>query len=286
MSKSNYTKISNIIFDEYMHAMSSSAFKVVMYVARKTVGWNKSQDVISLSQFEAATGLTRKTLISAIKESVKNGWIEQCATSNTFAYSLGYAFKGDYCEGNPSNFCTEDKCANGGEKNKNGGDFATKSVEKFHTQKTLTKEKTKDNQVVSCSLKPPAPPKRAGDASPPSEYPKDVSYVSTENEIQRLLGEEALLLWRSVYSRFIISKWVLENKININVIIYSIAYALEKGQNPSIVFNMVKSAPKALPAWSCAIDIDTGKPEWKRFIWNAFGDKPDTAFVEEAPFVF
>lgn len=285
MSKSNYTKISNIIFDEYMHAMSSSAFKLVMYVARKTVGWNKEQDIISLTQFEAATGLSRKTLISAIKESLENGWIEQYVVKNTFAYALGYAFRGEPSQEYCDDFCTEKNLANGGKKNSISGNFPPKSVEKLHTQKTKETD-TKDNQVVSSDSELPRSSRRGDAPAKACTLVEGKVYETTEAEVKRLLGTEAVLLWRSVYSRFIITKWLSKGKINVDVIIYSLAYALEKGQNPSIVFNMVKSAPDSLPAWSSAIDIDTGKPEWKRFIWNAFGDKPDSKFVDEAPFVF
>jgi phage replication O-like protein O len=287
MGKNSYTKISNIIFDKYMHAMSSSAFKVVMCVARKTVGWNKEQDTISLSQFELTTGLSRKTLISAIKESVANGWICQCAFKNTFSYSLGCAFKEDSLEESQEDFCTEGGTRNGGEKKANGGDFASKPVDKFHTQKTVTKEtNTKDNRVVFSDSGEKQKPEKTPHLRASPATSKSSAYGKAEAEIARLLGQQAVLFWRSVYARFIIAKLISENKITMDAVIYSIAYALEKGENPGIVFNMVKSAPKALPSWSSAIDIETGKPEWKRFIWNAFGDKPDTKFVDEAPFVF
>lgn len=54
----NTTQIPNVMIDEWMSHLTGSEFKVVMYVARRTYGFLKSEDSISLSQM--ANGIRRK----------------------------------------------------------------------------------------------------------------------------------------------------------------------------------------------------------------------------------
>jgi phage replication O-like protein O len=64
----NYTQVPNFILDEWMANMTGSAFKVLMTICRKTLGWQKVSDDISLTQIERLSGLTRPSVINAIKE--------------------------------------------------------------------------------------------------------------------------------------------------------------------------------------------------------------------------
>ena len=63
-----YTKIPNLILDEWMKNMHASSFTVLMAICRKTLGWQKESDNISLTQIQELTGLTRPVVIKAIKE--------------------------------------------------------------------------------------------------------------------------------------------------------------------------------------------------------------------------
>lgn len=54
----NSTQIPNTILDEWLVHLSGSEFKVVMYVARRTYGFQKAQDSISLKQM--AEGIKKK----------------------------------------------------------------------------------------------------------------------------------------------------------------------------------------------------------------------------------
>jgi len=46
---------------------TSNEWRVLWVVWRKTYGWNKKEDAISLTQFEAMTGLSRQSVIESLK---------------------------------------------------------------------------------------------------------------------------------------------------------------------------------------------------------------------------
>ena len=56
-----------MLFDEVMPVVSHAEFKVVMAVVRKTFGWNKGQDRISLSQLVKATGVSMRKVIDSVR---------------------------------------------------------------------------------------------------------------------------------------------------------------------------------------------------------------------------
>lgn len=54
---------------------SPSEFKLLYFIARKTIGFRKFKDRISLSQFEQGTHLTRKTVLKSLKSLQGDNWI-------------------------------------------------------------------------------------------------------------------------------------------------------------------------------------------------------------------
>lgn len=72
----NYQHI-NWLFDLVMPRVSNAnAFKIICIVARKTWGWGKNSDMISVSQFKNMTGIKSKTtVLKAIKDAVETGYI-------------------------------------------------------------------------------------------------------------------------------------------------------------------------------------------------------------------
>ena len=61
-----YTMLPNWLIDA-MPGLSEAALKVCLVVARKTIGWHKESDKISLSQFKSATHLHRLQAMAAWK---------------------------------------------------------------------------------------------------------------------------------------------------------------------------------------------------------------------------
>lgn len=77
LPKSNYTQIPNVIFDEWQSKLKPQELSVLMAIARKTLGWQKTKDIISLSQIELATGLCRNTVISSIRKLEKSDLVKK-----------------------------------------------------------------------------------------------------------------------------------------------------------------------------------------------------------------
>lgn len=84
----NYTQIPNTLLDSLDKFSSQSELKVVLLIARKTFGWHKGRDVISLSQIEEATGLARQSVLDGIELGIEHGWIERRAAGNSWSYAM------------------------------------------------------------------------------------------------------------------------------------------------------------------------------------------------------
>lgn len=78
----------NWYIDNVMPKVSSGATTVFMIICRQTIGWQKESDTISLSQFMQFTGLTKPTVIKAIKELTAVGVIVVTTENNTSCYTI------------------------------------------------------------------------------------------------------------------------------------------------------------------------------------------------------
>ena len=98
IEKPNYTQTPNILFDEIMRDLNGAELKVILAVIRKTFGWHKERDRISLTQLEEMTGLSRQGILNAIhgkkKEKsvigglVNKGYIKIIETKQGNVYEL------------------------------------------------------------------------------------------------------------------------------------------------------------------------------------------------------
>jgi len=67
-TENGFTRLANEILDRVVNTpLLGSEFQVVLCVLRKTYGYQKKVDIISLSQFQKATGLSRPTVVKTIK---------------------------------------------------------------------------------------------------------------------------------------------------------------------------------------------------------------------------
>jgi phage replication O-like protein O len=73
--KPNCTQCPNEILDRLLPILSPSQFKLVMAIVRKTYGWHKKSDDISLTQLERMTGMSRQTVIDASTPLRASGFI-------------------------------------------------------------------------------------------------------------------------------------------------------------------------------------------------------------------
>jgi phage replication O-like protein O len=73
----NFFQCPNIIIDKYLKELSGSELKCFLFIVRKTKGWHKDVDAISISQFEEYTGLSNRAVIDACNSLVSRGFIFQ-----------------------------------------------------------------------------------------------------------------------------------------------------------------------------------------------------------------
>lgn len=81
----NYTQIPNAIFDLMADAtagLTEKELKVLLAIARKTFGWHKKRDKISLSQLEEMTSMSRVSVVAGIKAAIKRGIVRQTPDKN------------------------------------------------------------------------------------------------------------------------------------------------------------------------------------------------------------
>ena len=72
----NSFQIANAVIDEYLSQMSGNAIKCYVLIVRKTRGWQKTHDSLSISQIQKATGIkSEETVEKAINELVDLGLI-------------------------------------------------------------------------------------------------------------------------------------------------------------------------------------------------------------------
>lgn len=72
----NSFQIANAVIDEYLSQMSGNALKCYILIVRKTRGWQKTHDSLSISQIQKFTGIRKEeTVQKAINELIDLGLI-------------------------------------------------------------------------------------------------------------------------------------------------------------------------------------------------------------------
>ena len=89
-----YTTFENDILDLVMPICSPNVWKIVCATIRKTTGWQKAQDQISVTQYMKMTGIkSRETTSNAIKEALEMGLIGRIKHKRSFLYFLNRDFE-------------------------------------------------------------------------------------------------------------------------------------------------------------------------------------------------
>lgn len=88
----NSFQVPNALVDELIADMKEAELKCFLLVIRKTAGWNKETDAISISQFMEALKLSRDAVISGCKRLVEKGLlIKLCGFRGVSVYSLDWS---------------------------------------------------------------------------------------------------------------------------------------------------------------------------------------------------
>lgn len=83
-----YTRIQNALL-ELLPTLPEAEMRILLVVIRKTAGWQKESDVISESQFRAATGMSRGGVINGVRGLLELGvLIRVPAKNNGFSYQV------------------------------------------------------------------------------------------------------------------------------------------------------------------------------------------------------
>ena len=95
MQKLNFTTVPNVILDN-MSDLTGAAVKVVMAIARKTIGWHKDTDWISNKVMLDMTGLSRPGMYKAVNELIDKGLIQKVINGEKGTEKVCYdlAFEG------------------------------------------------------------------------------------------------------------------------------------------------------------------------------------------------
>ena len=73
----NAFQIPNSVIDELLAKLTCAELKCYLFVVRKTKGWNKESDSISVSQFMEVTGLSNRSVITACESLVERRLLER-----------------------------------------------------------------------------------------------------------------------------------------------------------------------------------------------------------------
>lgn len=136
-----YTQVPNIILDEWMKTMHASSFMVLMVICRKTLGWRKEYDKISISQIMELTGLSNKTITLALKELTDKKLIINENPSRQIGY---FKLNITDVETTPENITDVDSTLTGVEN-------TSQLVSKLHTQKKY--KETIQNKYYTSEIK-------------------------------------------------------------------------------------------------------------------------------------
>lgn len=92
--ENGFTPIANEIIESLVKIdLLGAEWRVLLFIIRKTYGYQKKQDRISFTQFEKGTGISRQTINKTIKNLVAKGLIVKICLP---AGNIGYSFIKDH----------------------------------------------------------------------------------------------------------------------------------------------------------------------------------------------
>ena len=96
--ENGYTAIANELVEAFSKIrISGQAMQVLWVIFRKTYGWNKKEDKISLSQFQGMTNLSKVTICKSINHLIKLNIITKKGNANFPFIHIGKDIALTYC---------------------------------------------------------------------------------------------------------------------------------------------------------------------------------------------
>jgi len=90
MIKNNHTQVPNGFIEGDMSTLSGSAVKCFIAICRKTIGWHKESDYISISQMQELTGISNTSVIKAVRALEDSGMITKERSRGMNKYTVNY----------------------------------------------------------------------------------------------------------------------------------------------------------------------------------------------------
>lgn len=151
--ENGYVKIANDIFDALSRIrISGEARQVLDVIIRKTYGYNKKEDAISLSQFCLATGMRRGDVIRGAKKLMDMNIISKKANDIANVYRINK----DFDTWKP----LAKKLRGVAKKQISISKIANNDKQKSYIQKTVSKDNTTKDILQSKTIAPVVPKKR------------------------------------------------------------------------------------------------------------------------------
>ena len=73
----NSFQITNAFVDDAMNKLSDASVKIYLLIVRKTRGWGKESDSLSLTQLEELSRKSRPTVVKCLNELVEVGLVQK-----------------------------------------------------------------------------------------------------------------------------------------------------------------------------------------------------------------
>lgn len=88
MPYSKWFKLENTLIDNIMSNITGNELKCLLLIIRKTRGWHKISDKISISQFMKATGLSNRVVIKCCRSLASKGLIKRQSCPKISIYNF------------------------------------------------------------------------------------------------------------------------------------------------------------------------------------------------------
>lgn len=129
----NFTQTPNELFDTWLPKLKEVELKVLLVIMRKTFGWHKVRDRISLSQLSEITGCERARVAESTKTLVEKGLITKTVEGPIGKQVTYYELVIEE-DSNNSDQCSKD---------------TPPSAQKAHTKETHTKDNVRTQQAAN-----------------------------------------------------------------------------------------------------------------------------------------
>lgn len=80
----NFTMIPNVIFDYWMKVLENLEFKILLCICRKTLGWHKDKDSLSMNQIADLTNSSKDGVRKCLKKLESYGLIKRYVSKNSY----------------------------------------------------------------------------------------------------------------------------------------------------------------------------------------------------------